>query len=115
MFQKIPNSPTARPGIQQPNNGYAADFLMGRIVNQPQYSTYMENETDFPLATGSVHANAEVGQNQAVAQMPLSRITIYPGAAAYASDSPLITADGAPVKSTGTGSWGQLYAAGRMP
>lgn len=119
MFHKMPNAQSQTPGLTATdgaslNNGYAADFLLARIANQASYSTYVENETNFPVATGSVSAPAEAGTVDAVAEMPLSQIGIYPGIATYTSSTPLITTDGAPVKATGTGSWAQLYAAGRM-
>jgi hypothetical protein len=119
MFNKYPNAKSQTPGLaastaSQRNDGYAADFLIARIANQASYSTYVESETDYPVATGTVHGPAEAGRNGAVSEIPLSQIGIYPGVASYKSDTPLITADGAPVKATGTGTWGQLYAAGRM-
>lgn len=47
-----------------------------------------------------------------VKQTPLTRVQIYPnGILAY--DEPLISADGAPITSTGPATWGQVYAAGR--
>ena len=118
MFKKTPNGQQQTPGLAKAtasssNNGYAADFLLARIANQASYSAYVENETDYPVATGTVSAPAEAGTVDAVAQIPLSQIGIYPGIATYKSDTPLITTDGAPVKATGPGSWGQLYAAGR--
>ena len=46
--------------------------------------------------------------------IPLMRIQILPGVAVYDEPDWLVTADGAPVPVTAAGSWGQLYAAGRM-
>lgn len=44
-------------------------------------------------------------------QIPLIRIATYFNGTGY--DEPIIAADGAPIKSTGPGQWGQLYRAGR--
>jgi hypothetical protein len=115
MFQKYPNNPGGPQKQPQTLNGHAADSLLSRVAGQASYASYVENETDFPVATGSVHADSEVGTNDAVAEIPLSKIVIYPGMATYSATSPLITSDGAAISATGTGSWGQLYAAGRMP
>lgn len=115
MFTPIRQTPSASP---QQNNGYASDSLLSRIASQATYAQYLESETDYPVATGASNAGAngsEIGTNDGVAEIPLSQIAIYPGMAAYTATSPLITADGAPVSATGVGSWGQLYAAGRMP
>lgn len=47
----------------------------------------------------------------AVKMTPLVRVRVYGNGVAY--DEPLVTADGAPITNTGSGTWGQLYAAGR--
>lgn len=45
---------------------------------------------------------------------PLNVVFVQGNTVGVGSTSPLITADGAPVYSTGPGSWGQLRAAGRV-
>lgn len=55
-----------------------------------------------------------VGQYGTPEEMPTMRISITPGTYQYEDLTALITADGAPVAATGAGTWGQLYAAGRM-
>lgn len=47
-------------------------------------------------------------------EIPLVRIRIFPGIIGWDIMQPLIASDGAPIAATSTGSWGQLYAAGRM-
>lgn len=55
-----------------------------------------------------------VGSNEAVMEIPLVRIQIRPGYITYEDLTPLIASDGAPIAASTPGTWGQLYAAGRM-
>lgn len=58
--------------------------------------------------------NAEVSNYKdygAVKEIPLSRVQVSGGILGY--DEPLLTADGAVVPSTGSGTWGQLFRAGK--
>lgn len=56
----------------------------------------------------------EVGRYGTPAQRPTVRIQIYPGVMTYEDMYALDAADGAPIAATAPGTWGQLYAAGRM-
>lgn len=62
----------------------------------------------------AITSNAEVSNYKdygAVKEIPLSRVQVQGGILGY--DEPLLTADGAVVDSTGPGSWGQLFRAGK--
>ncbi len=55
-----------------------------------------------------------IGTNLGPTEIPLSHVLIFPGIIAYEDTTPLIASDGAPITATGKGTWGQLYAVGRM-
>jgi hypothetical protein len=55
-----------------------------------------------------------VGVNMGPTETPLVRVGIFSNMITYEDMQPIITADGAPVYATSPGTWGQLYAAGRM-
>lgn len=55
-----------------------------------------------------------VGQYNTPTEMPSVRVGIYPGTITYQDLTPIITPDGRPIAATGQGSYGQLYAAGRL-
>ena len=111
MFHKLNNGQPTGPA---PTLGQGS--LRQRIAEQANYSSYIESATEHPISTGgNTSPPAAVGTNMGVAEIPLLKISIRRGMAQYADVTALVTSDGAPISSTGTGSWGQLYAAGRMP
>jgi hypothetical protein len=55
-----------------------------------------------------------VGRYATPTEIPNVRIQMGNGVIAYEDLQPMITADGAPIAATAPGTWGQLYAAGRM-
>jgi hypothetical protein len=67
-----------------------------------RFSTPQDQAEYHPYGTGSTPMT-----------MPLARVMINPGGMTYETLQPIFTADGAAVPATASGSWGQLYAAGR--
>lgn len=55
-----------------------------------------------------------VGMANAPNATPLTRVRIFGNMVAYDDLHPIIASDGAPISATAPGSWGQLYAAGRV-
>lgn len=55
-----------------------------------------------------------VGLNNAIRTLPLTQVTVLPGAVVYADLQPLLTSDGAQIPATEPGVWNQIRAAGRM-
>ena len=107
MFQKY-TPPTADGAPVTPV--FAADFLIGRIAEQAQYTAYNENRLQ---ANGPVSAPSM--RVYSIAEMPIVRVQMMPGVASYEDMSPLITTDGAMVPVRNGGTFGSnLYAAGRM-
>lgn len=72
--------------------------------------------TDDGVKAGTEQINdlTVVGLNMGATDIPLVRIRVNGPVITSEELQPLITADGAPVSATMAGSWGQLYAAGRM-
>lgn len=64
---------------------------------------------------GTVNPDLAIkGRYNTPAEMPLVRIAIMPGYVTYEDLTPLFTSEGNLVPATTKGSWGQLYAAGRI-
>lgn len=55
-----------------------------------------------------------VGRYATPAEVPNIRVIVTQDAYHYEDMTPMYAADGAPIAATGAGSWGQLYAAGRL-
>jgi len=55
-----------------------------------------------------------VGRYATPAEVPNIRVIVTSDAYHYEDMTPMYAADGAPIAATGAGSWGQLYAAGRL-